>query len=439
MKIAIIGGGLLGLSVAYELSKQPDLKVHLYERANQLGGVAGAMEFAGASVDRFYHCILNSDRELLELIDEVGLTDQLRFKETKQGFYHKGKLYPMTSPLDLLRFPPLNLIDRFRLAYTIMHCRLFIKDWSPLERKSVEEWLIKLGGKGTYNNIWKPLLNAKFDGGFSDIPATYIWSRIVRVSSTRDKKTSKEMSGHLIGGYQVLAEAMAKVIRERGGIIKLGANVSEIVTEGNETRGLRLDGQFEPFDMVIATTPALALSRLLPNAGEEYRKSLENIPYLGIVCLLLALDRPLTPYYTLNITDMSLPFTGVIETTTLIDHEHVGGNHLPTNPLTRKPDDEIIESFLVDFKRMFPDFERSWVREARVMRERFVEPLHNIHQTWHTPAVQTPFERLYLTNTAQIWPELTNGQSVTTYARKIAGELSKQFSGVKNSGTPAPV
>jgi protoporphyrinogen oxidase len=430
MRVAIIGGGLLGLSAAYELGKQ-GIQVKLYERAGQLGGVAGDMDFAGAKVDRFYHCILSSDKELLELIDECGLTDKLRFAETKQGFFHDGKLYPMTSPKELLSFPPLKLIDRLRLVYTIAHCRFLIKNWEPLERKSVESWLIKLGGKRTYENIWKPLLNAKFDGGFKNIPATYIWSRLVRVASTRDKKTAKEMSGHLVGGYQVLCEALAEKIKNQGGEINLNAGVDEIVLDNGRACGLKLGERFEAFDLVFATVPALALSRLIPSAGEDYRKSLESIPYLGIVQLLLGLDRSLIPYYTLNITDTSIPFTGVIETTNLIDPKYVGGNHLvylpkyvqSTNPLARMPDDQVIESFLTDLKKMFPDFQRSWIREARVMRERFVEPLHSINQTWEMPAVETPVQGLFLANTAQIWPELTNGQSVTTYGRKIACEL----------------
>ncbi len=439
MKVAVIGGGLLGLSLAYELTRQEGFEVQLFERSTQPGGVAGSMEFAGAQVDRFYHCILSSDNDLLQLIDEMGLTDQLRFTETRQGFYHVGKLYPMTSPLELLRFPPLRLRDRLRLAYTVAHCRLFIKNWQPLERKSVEKWLIELGGKHTYEHIWKPLLNAKFDGGFSDVPATYIWSRIVRVASTRDKKAGKEMSGHLIGGYQVLAEALTKAIQERGGLVQLGAPINQIVLDNGSATGLKIGDRFEAFDAVIATTPSLVLSRLLPQATAEYRQSLENIPYLGIVCLLLALDRSIVPYYTLNITDTTIPFTGLIETTNLINPEHVGGNHLvylpkyvlPSNPLAKMPDEQVQEAFLNDLQKMFPDFDRKWIREARVMRERFVEPLHSIHQTWQPPQFKTPFSRLYLANTAQIWPELTNGQSVTTYGRQMARQINQEFNTIQ--------
>jgi protoporphyrinogen oxidase len=436
MKVAVIGGGLLGLSLAYEMTKQADdIQVQLFERSNQPGGVAGSMSFGGAEVDRFYHCILSSDSDLLQLIEELGLRDQVRFKETRMGFYHNAKLYPMTKPLELLRFPPLRLVDRLRLAYTILHSRLFIKNWAPLEKKSVEKWLIELGGRRTYNLIWKPLLNAKFDGGFNNIPATYIWSRIVRVSSASDKKSGKELSGHIIGGYQVLAERLVKAIEAGGGQVHLGANIKEIVIENNRACGLALENGFEAFDSIIVTTPSHIFSRLIPGASQEYRQSLETIPYLGIVCLLLGLDRSLTPYYTLNITDTAIPFTGLIETTNLINPEFVNGNHLvylpkyilPENPLARMPDSQVKEVFLADLKKMFPDFDEKWVTEARVMRERFVEPLHNIQGTWQTPQVVTPVGNLSLANTAQIWPELTNGQSVTTYGRMIARKLARTY------------
>ena len=257
----------------------------------------------------------------------------------------------------------------------------------------------------------------------------------MRVSSASDKKAGKELSGHLIGGYQVLASALEKAITANRGRVHLGANVKEIVIENNRAVGLLTDNGFEPYDKIIVTTPALAFARLIPGASEEYRRSLTDIPYLGIVCLLLGLDRSLSPYYTLNITDTAVPFTGLIETTNLIDPRFVGGNHLvylpkyilPDNPLGRLPDEQIEEAFLEDLKKMFPDFHKSWVRDIRVMRERFVEPLHSIQETWQTPAVHTPVDQLFLANTSQIWPELTNGQSVTTYGRRIAGELLENF------------
>ena len=105
----------------------------------------------------------------------------------------------MNNMIEFLRFPPLGWIDRFRLGLTVLYAQ-FIRNWHRLESISVEKWLIWLGGRRTYQNIWLPMLKAKFDGNFDDTPATYIWSRLVRIKSTRKGANQKEEAGHLIGG-----------------------------------------------------------------------------------------------------------------------------------------------------------------------------------------------------------------------------------------------
>ncbi len=214
-KVAIIGGGIMGISLGYFLSRQ-NVEVEIFEASPVLGGLAGPIVLEdGTQVDRFYHAILSSDDNLRQLAGELGIADQLRFRETKMGFYHQGQIFPMNNLLDFLRFPPLGWIDRFRLGLTILYAQ-FVRDWHQLERINVEEWLVRLSGKNTFKNIWRPMLKAKFDGGFENTPATYIWSRLVRMKSTRGGASQKEEAGHLIGGYLTLIKAMADKILAPG-------------------------------------------------------------------------------------------------------------------------------------------------------------------------------------------------------------------------------
>jgi protoporphyrinogen oxidase len=87
----------------------------------------------------------------------------MRFRETKMGFYHQGKIHSMNSTLEFLRFPLLGWIDRFRLGLTVLYAQ-FVRDWQQLEGISVEDWLIRWSGRRTFENIWRPMLRAKFDG-----------------------------------------------------------------------------------------------------------------------------------------------------------------------------------------------------------------------------------------------------------------------------------
>jgi protoporphyrinogen oxidase len=378
-------------------------------------------------VDRFYHAILSSDSHLRALCDELGIADQLRFRETRMGFYHDGGIYSMNSVVEFLRFPPLGWIDRFRLGLTVLGAQ-FVRDWRQLEAVSVQDWLVRWSGQRTYENIWRPMLKAKFDGNYADAPATYIWSRLVRMKSTRSGANQKEEAGHLIGGYLTLIQAMVEKIEAAGGRIHLRCPVQEIAIENSSAVGVRREGSAQPFNAVVATVQAPIFRRLIPGANPEYLDYLYKTAYLGIIAPLLILDRPLTGYWTLNITDDRIPFTGVIETTTYIDPQYVGGHHLvylpkytaPDSPWQRMPDDEILKVWLENLEAMFPNFDRKSVEYFLVHRERYVEPLHELNATHLIPTVETPVRNLYLATTAQIYPALTNGESVTRHARKAA-------------------
>ncbi len=427
MTVAIVGGGLMGVSLAYYLSRQ-GIAVEVFEASPELGGLAGSLQLEdGAVVDRYYHTVLSSDSHLLGLFEELGLKDRFRCRETKMGFYYRRQVHSMNNIVEFLRFPPLGWIDRFRLGLTVLYAQ-FVRDWKKLESVGVEKWLVGLSGRTTFDNIWRPMLRAKFDGSFDATPATYIWSRLVRMKSTRRGANQKEMAGHLIGGYATLIKTMAEHVEKAGGIFHLRAPVQEIVIEEGSARGLRLNGQVRPFEKVIATVVSPVFRSLIPAAPADYLALLDRTDYLGIVCPLMVLDRPLTGYWTLNITDEAIPFTGVIEVTAYIDPQYVGGHYLvflpkytaPGSEWLNKPDDEIREIWLKNLQAMFPQFDRRWVRYFLIHRERYVEPLHRLNETDVIPDLKTPVGNLYLANTAQIYPSLTNGESVSRHAEAVA-------------------
>jgi protoporphyrinogen oxidase len=420
----------MGITLAYYLARE-GVAVEVFEASDTLGGLAGPLTLPdGVEVDRFYHAILAGDAQLNELFAELGIGDQVRFKETRTGFYYDRAIYSMNNIVEFLKFPPLGWIDRFRLGLTVLAAQR-VKDWRELEGVSVEEWLIRIGGKNTYQNIWRPMLAAKFDGDFRNVPATWIWSRLVRVKSTRQGASQKEGAGHIIGGYLTLIQAMAARIEAAGGRIHLQTPVQEVVIEDGAATGVRLASGVQPFDAVIVTAQAPIFKRLIPAAPQAYHDFLNKTEYLGIVCPLLVLDRPLTGYWTLNITDERIPFTGVIETTSYIDPSFVGGHHLvylpkytaPGSTLITKSDAEIKTMWMENLHAMFPDFDDASVRFFLVHRERYVEPLHGLNSAHLIPEVATPVNSLFLVTTAQIYPALTNGESVSRHGHEAAGMI----------------
>lgn len=444
MRIGIVGGGVLGLSLAYFLSRR-GIHVTVFEGKERPGGLVDYFSVDGAWIDKYYHCILSSDADLLTLVEELGLQDHVRFTETKQGFYHHGQLYPVTNGKDFLLFPPLTLVERFRLGLTIL-AALRVNDWDGLEEVPVEDWLVGLGGRGTFEKLWKPLLKAKFDGNYGLTPATYIWSRLKRTTSTRTSAGQKERMGYFVGSYKVFIERLVERIEATGSCIRLGARVQQLLVEDGRVAGVRVGDEQVPLDAVIATTPVPVLHALVP---EPYRAALD-LPvggeYLGVICGLLLLDRSLTPYYTLYIGDDGIPFTGLIETTNLIAPEHVGGYHLlylpkyvtPSSPFAGATDDELRALYLRHLKAMFPDFQEAWVQHLFVFRERFVEPLHQIGRRRPVMPLTTALPGLYVVNNGQIYPELTNCQASVRHAQRAMAAVTDGRMSAMAVPEPAP-
>ena len=313
--VGIVGGGILGMTAAYRLA-QAGVAVSLYERAPDLGGLVGSFDFDGTAVDRFYHVVLPSDHRVIGLADELGLGDRWRFRPTRVGFYGDGRLFSMTSPKEFLTFPLLRPRERARLALFVARCQL-TKEHDRLDDESLEEWLRRHSGKGVVEKLWKPLLDSKFDGNFSDLPATYIWARTRRMGSTRDK-SGREVMGWLEGGYQTLIDALQHKIVALGGEVRAGATVESIEAEGGRAVGVVVDGRLRRFDHVLCTlAPPMARRLLAPELVEQ--APADHCRYLGVVCLLLRTTRSISPYYHLNITDRRVPLTTVVETTHVVD------------------------------------------------------------------------------------------------------------------------
>lgn len=427
--VAIVGGGIMGVTLAYKLSQQ-GLHVTVYERSNNLGGLAGFIHYDGVRMDRFYHTILSSDMSMQTLIQESGVADRLHFTATQQGFYDNGKLYPFNTPVDLMTFPPLNIFQRFRLGLQVIYAQ-FESDWHKMDTVPVEDWLVKVSGRAVFEKVWKPLLRSKFDTTAGDVPATYIWSRLRRMMGTRQGVTSKEMMSYLENGYYTLIEALAQKCEAQGVTFHLSAPIEEIVIEDGAAVGVRVGGEVHPYDAIASTLASPVLNTLLPDAPPGFRDLLAKQEYLGVLCPMLILKKSLMPYYVLNITDERIPFTGVVETTNLIDPKHVKGHHLvylpkyiaPDNEMMHWPDDQVKAEWMKHLKRMFPEFDESWITEFFVQRARYVEPIRPMGTLHEIPPIKTPVERLYMGNTVMIYPELGNGEAVTRFAMKVAEQV----------------
>ena len=188
----IVGGGILGSTAAHRLV-DAGVRPVLFERAPELGGLAGAFDLDGHRVDRFYHVILPDGRSRPRPGRRVGLRDRMRFRPTKVGFYDDGRLFSMSSLREFLTFPLLAPHDRLRLAVFVARCQLLAA--RRARRDAARAVAAEPCGRRMVERLWLPLLDSKFDGRFDDLPATYIWARTRRMSGTRDAAGARRWAG----------------------------------------------------------------------------------------------------------------------------------------------------------------------------------------------------------------------------------------------------
>lgn len=426
-QVAIIGGGLTGMSAANALTAR-GVACTVYERDATLGGLAGSFQVNGAWLERFYHHLFTSDTAMAELIARLGYGDRLEWLPTSNSYY-AGRIYRLSTPLDLLRFKRIGLFDRIRLGLLYIKT-MFVNDWRPLEEITAREWLIRMAGANVYHAVWEPLLRSKFGAYADEVAAVWIWNKLKLRGSSRGKK-QEERLGYVRGGFGQVISAWEQDLRQRGVDIRLQTPVERIVIQEGRAVGVQADGEFRPYDEVLVTTAPSILCDLAADLPAEYAASLRSIAYLANVCLVMRLDRSLSNTYWLNVGEPDIPFTGVIEHTNMQRPEEYGGAHLvyisryltADDPVFTMSPEEVLTTYLPYLQRMFRGFERTWVQGLWAWRERYTQPVIGLHYSQRKPGFQTPIRGLWLSCMAQVYPEDRGMNYAVVFGRKAAEEL----------------
>jgi protoporphyrinogen oxidase len=406
--VAIIGGGMLGLTLALRLAER-GTRVTLYERAATFGGLADVWQIGDVTWDRHYHVTLYSDTTLRALLADLGLEDDIRWTAVGTGFYTGGTFSPMNNALDFLRFPPLGLIDKLRLGLTIFGGSR-IKDPAPLEDVSVERWLTARSGRKTFEKIWRPLLLAKLGDRYRETSAAFIWAIIVRLYAARRAGLGAERFGYVAGGYARILAALEARLRSLGVRLVPSANVTRVTSGGSDTTVELATDVREHFDRVIVTVAAPLAAAIVPALTGDERDRLTSKVYGGIVCASLLLDEPLGPYYVTNLTDEWVPFSAVIDMGNVVERSTWNGGSIVYLPKYCRPDDALFEAsdaeieatFIAALERMYPNFNRSRVRAFRISRVRHVFPIATLGYSKRLPAIATSVPGVFVLNSTHI-------------------------------------
>jgi protoporphyrinogen oxidase len=438
MKVGIVGAGATGLAAAYDLVKAGH-EATVYEGAPFLGGQASTFDVGGSRLEKGYHHLFTSDRDIVDLIHELGLGHKLAWIESKVGIFHDGRIYNFITPMDLLRFTPLSLVDRVRMGLATLYLQRY-KDWRKLEGITAAEWIRKYAGKGAYDVVWGPLLRGKFGAHYDKVGMPWFWGKIHTRFASRGNGMQKERLGYPMGSFAEVFETLAERIGERGGEVHTSTPVSSISVEDGVATGLEVrtesgDTVARPFDAVLATTPSYVLPRLVPSLPQDYLDKLQGVTYLSAVLVVLVLKEPLSHLYWLNIADSSIPFVGLIEHTNYIDPSHYDGKHIlyisnylgEDSPLFHMKDSDLLAEYIPHLKKVNPRFDPSWIEEWYYHKVVAAQPIAGTHYSRQMPDHRTPVKNLYLANTTQIYPEDRGTNYSVRMGKRLAGMMMEDL------------
>ena len=412
----------MGLAAAYEAAKAGH-DVRVYEAGDTVGGMAAHFDFGGLSLERYYHFICKSDTPTFELLEELGLSHAVHWAETKMGYYIDGVAYPWGDPLALLRFPLLNLWQKFRYGLAALR-QTRQAGFDHLEDRAAPDWLKRDFGHKAYDLLWKRLLELKFFEHTGAISAAWIATRIKRIGTSR-KSMMQEQLGYLDGGSETLVKALVAAIEGMGGEVLPATPVKRILSRGGKVLGVELaDGSVHHHDRILSTVPTPLINSMVPGLRAAYA-AIDNI---AVVCVVVKLAQSLTPNFWLNINDPRIEVPGLIEFSNLRPLEDTivyVPYYMPTShPKFSWQDTQFIEEVTGYLQMLKPDLKREDILDMHISRLRYSQPICGPGFAAKIPPITPSIRGLSIADTCYYYPEDRGIAESIRLGRRMAREAA---------------
>jgi protoporphyrinogen oxidase len=345
---------------------------------------------------------------MLELIDELGWSDQVIFPKPISVMYYKGKFYPFDSIPAAIMYPGLGWgINKIRFGFVGLYLRL-TNNWRALEKTTTDAWMRAKAGNKVYEAMWEPMMVGKFGERYAkEVNMAWMWARL-HSRSTR--------LGTFIGGFQTFADKFAAELQRRGVEIHYQKPVQSITRQEDGKLQVQFKDQApQLFDQVLVTLSPGMMAKLTPDLPKDYLSGLLSLKNMGAVVMTLSLSHALSPegYYWYNIPkQVGFPFLSLVEHTNFLKPEYFGGDHIlyigdyleVDHPNFQKSDEQLLAEFLPHLTKINPQFSPDWVKKVWVSKTPYAQPIPLVNHSENIPAVKTPVPGVYFASMSQVYP-----------------------------------
>jgi protoporphyrinogen oxidase len=416
----------MGLAAAFHAVKAGHT-VQVLEAAPEPGGMAAHFDLAGLSIERFYHFVCKSDVSTMELMDELGIGNQLRWKTTSMGIFTGGRLHEWGTPFALFRFSEITLLSRLRYGlFAFLSVRR--NRWDAIETESARSWITRWCGSEVYDRLWKPLFALKFYQYADSVSAAWIWTRIRRIGRSRRSIMQEEL-GYIEGGSQTLVDALCSAIAKRGGQIFTNCAAQKVLVADGRVTGVLTSRGVIQADAVISTVPTPLVSAMVPDLPLDWKKKYDSIVNMGVCCLVFKLKRSISPHFWVNVSEPDIAIPGIIEFSNL---RSAGGESVVYVPYYMPSDNfkfswtdkQLLDEAFGYLRRINPALTREDITALHVARLRYAQPVCEPGFAAMLPPVETPIRGLQIADTCFYYPEDRGISESVQLGRKMASRIS---------------
>ncbi len=415
-KIAILGGGLTGLTAGYFLAKK-NYQITIFEKKETLGGLASGFKKKGWQwyLDYTYHHIFSNDNDIIDFAKQINFNNFFFRSLQTASIFDDLKIRPIDTPIDFLKLDFLNIFDKLRAGLILIFLKIspFLKVY---ENQICENFLKKTMGKIIWDKLWQELFRKKFGKYAENVLASFFWARI--------KKRTKKL-GYPKGGFQNFINYIEKQLKSLKVKMLKNHQINEIKKTGNK---FIIDNN--EFDYVISTLPTPILIKITEKIfPAEFLQNLRKINYLHAKTLIIEVKKPLLEkIYWLNVNAKTIPIMVIVEHTNFIDKKNYAGNHLiylgwyleEKNPFWSLKDKQLLNTIFPYLKKINPLFEKKDIIFLTSFQAKYAQPIFDKNFINYKPNFITPIKNFLIANLDMTYPY----DRGTNYAVKIGKKVN---------------